>query len=679
MSIVHRDLLTGLMFTNLVLGVVAICPTFSRGDETTDSSSAQERHTATSTNGEQRDLVLVCNGQALAKIVIPDTSDKCTTRAATWLQRYIQLATGAQLPIENESLAVSGEAGAGIMISVGRTGLAAEARVARDDWKWDTARMVVRDNVLFLLGRDEAIPESHDVGLGARGTCKAVVSFLEDYCGIHWFLPGPDGERVPKEPTLAVPRDLDRTIVPVFAFSAGRNVYGADTPAAYANNFRTAIKMRNYGGHSYYKWLSASEYFEDHPEYFALIGGKRTAEGNHLCSSNPEVREILIREIRKEFDQGYDWVQLGQEDNYARCECERCESLDRYRGQMPPDWYEMYDQEGFERLQKSPCERLLLLHKAIADACLESHPDKTVHLLIYRQTLVPSEKVTGFGPNVVGEICNINPQAVVPWNGKLRAYTAYLYWFDVSLGLGMGLHTTPKQAAARIRYLRDWNFIGIYQIPETNWGLMGPVYWTIAKTMGDPDLDADQLVEKYCRGVFEDAAPAMRQFFDLLYHRDIVAVERSSAAEQHLLYYPPSLCVRLDELLRRAEAEATTERSRMWVRLTREHFDYVKHLSFLLVAYEAYRANPSAENKLELSVRHDEFDRFRQHVIDLDEDYTTRWFPGYEQFANFLTANGQDVYYVPWSKRREQVKHEGINGRVLGFAGPCLIREPFVD
>ncbi|MCC7085062.1 MAG: DUF4838 domain-containing protein [Pirellulales bacterium] len=673
----------------LAVALLAHCPAMSFGNETPGDNKPPNRQVADKSRDGQQDLVLVDNGRPRATIVVPDSPDPWTTKAARWLQEYVERVTGAKLPIAPENGKTSGA-----VISIGHTKMAAQARIAQDDWKWDTARIVVRDDALFLIGRDEtpleqpapikpAVDEAIYLGsagsLGARGTCKAVVGFLEEHCGVRWFLPAPDGELAPKRSTLAVPRGLDRTIVPVFAYSAGRDLYGVGTPASVANNFRTAVKLRTYGGHSYYSWLPAAKYFKEHPEYFALIDGKRTDERNHLCSSNPEVRNILIREIRKEFDRGYDWVQLGQEDDYARCECEQCEALDRYRGGLPPDWYEMYDQEGFERLRKAPCERLLLLHKAVADACLESHPNKTVHLLVYRQTLAPSEKFDRFGPNVVGEMCNINPQAIIPWKGKVRAFTSYLYCFDITLGLGMGLHTTPKQAAARIRYLRDENFIGIYQIPETNWGLQGPIYWTIAKTMGNPDLNPEQLVEEYCSGVFDEAAPAMSRFFNLLYKRDIVAVERSSAGDQHLFYYPASLCVELEPLLQAAETAARTERARMWVRLTREHFDYLKHVTFLLTAYQAFAANPSPANRSELLARREEFDRFRQRVIELDDAYTARWFPGYNQFASFLTANGENVYYIPWPQRREQFKRDGAKSRAIGFSGAGVIREPFSE
>jgi len=389
------------------------------------------------------------------------------------------------------------------------------------------------------------------------------------------------------------------------------------------------------------------------------------------------VRDILIREIRKRFDAGYDWVELGQEDDYSRCQCARCEALDQYRDQPPPDWYEMYDQPAFEGLTKHPCERLLLLHKAIADACLISHPDKTVQLLVYRQTLAPSKKFDSFGTNVVGEMCNINAQALDLWKGKVRANTAYLYWFDVTLGLGMGLHSTPQQAAARIRFLRDWNFVGLYQIPETTWGLQGPTFYTIAKTMGNPDLDPQKLVEEYCMGVFEEAGPEMIEFFKHLYARDIVTVERCSSESQHMLYYPPSLLNEWESLLKRAEAKAKSERARHWVRLTREQFDYLKLVTGMLLASETYQAEPTPDNRAATLKRVKEFDDYRQHIIELPEASTKRWFPGYDQFANFLTANGDtSVYYKPWTTRRDAVKHNGYRGTKIGYGG-AVIHSPF--
>src|SRR5205807_3460513 len=69
--------------------------------------------------------------------------------------------------------------------------------------------------------------------------------------------------------------------------------------ASFANNFRSAIRIRSYGSDSYYSWLPAAKYFKAHPESFALINGKRTAEGTGGIGRRPfnatQQCHILIR------------------------------------------------------------------------------------------------------------------------------------------------------------------------------------------------------------------------------------------------------------------------------------------------------------------------------------------------------------------------------------------------
>jgi hypothetical protein len=67
------------------------------------------------------------------------------------------------------------------------------------------------------------------------------------------------------------------------------------TPGAIANNYRNGIAATS-GGHSYYKMVP-QELFQEHPEYFAWIDGRRTAEGHHLCSSNAKVKQLLIEGV----------------------------------------------------------------------------------------------------------------------------------------------------------------------------------------------------------------------------------------------------------------------------------------------------------------------------------------------------------------------------------------------
>ncbi|MEO1999074.1 MAG: DUF4838 domain-containing protein, partial [Planctomycetaceae bacterium] len=336
---------------------------------------ARQPTTRTTPAAEPRgkSLDLVRGGRAKATIVIPDKASYWTQQAAHWLQSYCHKATGAMLPIVSETTPPP----SGAVISIGYTNLARQDNIDLESVRWDGCKMLVKGDRLYLIGRDVKPALQKANGHISDGNCRAVVTFLEDHLGVRWFLPGSQGEWIPERSDLRVPRSLTKTFNPAFAFSSGRFPYGSQghwldniTPAAIANNYRRGISATS-GGHSYYGMVPAAKYFQRDPTMFALIDGKRTAEGNHLCSTHPEVKRLLVRGLREQFDKGYDVVTLGQEDGYARCQCPKCEKLDKYRfsaSQM--SW------RDFQRiaLRETPCERLFLLHKSVIDEVHRSHP-----------------------------------------------------------------------------------------------------------------------------------------------------------------------------------------------------------------------------------------------------------------------------------------------------------------
>jgi len=269
-------------------------------------------------------LDIVKDGKPSCTIVVPDDKPRWDTVAAGWVQGYVQEATGARLPIVSEK-----DAPAGTIISIGRTKMAKAAGITTDDLKHDGCKLIVRGRVLYLIGRETPNPEPKRKSMwraGAKGTCRAVTKFLEDVLGVRWLVNAPEGKYVPKTRDVVVSDTLSTRFSPAFAFVIGRILYGG--PATIANNTRTSVSVLTYGGHSYNEWVPTEKYFKTHPEYFALIDGKRVGAGNHLCTSNPEVRELLKRGLFSDFDKGYEWVQLMQEDGYQRCQCPKCEALD---------------------------------------------------------------------------------------------------------------------------------------------------------------------------------------------------------------------------------------------------------------------------------------------------------------------------------------------------------------
>ena len=651
------------------------------------------------------ELDIVVDAKPAATIVMPNDPPKWTRQAADWLQEYVEKVSGARLPVLPE-----GKAPAGTLISVGHTRLFAKQRIELSRLRWDGCRLLVRDNVLYLVGLDNAGTATHDY-VGARGTCRAVIKFLEDHCGIRWFLPGPQGAFLPKSKKITVPADLDVRFQPAMAFCNGRSVYDknildnpGNTIAAQANNYRMGIRAQS-GGHTYYAAVPVIKHLKDRPEYFAVRDGVRgksawTPEtqwrGHHLCSTNPNIRRLLTEFVRSQFDKGTDWMSLGQEDGYLRCQCEKCEAIDSYRGMVG---YKRWEAFQHEKLRDKPPERLFHLHKAVIDDVAKSHPDKTVMLMCYAPTAWPSKEIKYFGDNVVGELMNLNPDYIDAWQGKTNGLAGYTYWFNTQIPMGLNVHMTAKEVADRIQYLHRNNFVALSIGPEATWGLEGPVFYMAGRLMGEPNLVYEAVVREYCDGVFGKAAEPMMEFFALLQDRlaqvapitddDISADARNTrlpgwldTKSLYLAQYPPGVLSKLDGLIRQAEAAADTERNKRWVQLSRDQFDFARLLTEMLVAERAWQTKRTTANWRELKDAVDAFEVWREKIVKLPPEYTDAWWPGHATFCRYLVANLDDTgiaFYRPWNERKAEVLEKGIRGRAMGYGTSyyySFIREP---
>ena len=85
--------------------------------------------------------------------------------------------------------------------------------------------------------------------------------------------------------------------------------------------------------HTFKDLVPVSEYFDSHPEWFSEINGRRVRDGQ-LCLSNPEVMEVLCKNLKARMKENPDkkiWS-VSQNDNYSSCQCENCRRLDSIYG-----------------------------------------------------------------------------------------------------------------------------------------------------------------------------------------------------------------------------------------------------------------------------------------------------------------------------------------------------------
>ena len=588
-------------------------------------------------------LDLVRGGKARATIALAEDASFFQRGAARYLRDYLQEATRCRL-----SIVVEGDVPAdGTIISVGHTQLAQAAGITAADLRWDGCRLVVKGRVLYLLGRDVApLPSCKNVnhlrGAGAQGTARAAGLFVEEHLGVRWFLPTTEGVYVPGTADVTVPDDLNRTFEPTFAYTSISVRYPHPLDSI-AMNQREAIKFRSYGGHSWYAHVPVETHFDENPEYFRQgAGGKRDPNGEHLCTTNHDVRKIMLAKVRADFDKGYDLVQLGQTDGWRACQCTECTKLDDHTD---------HRQVSLEK----PCNKVWNLHLWIIDECKRSHPEKMLRVMIYGPTWAPPLEWTGLRDNVIGEIAPLTDERLAAWHGRIAGIANWTYWWHANcLDTVFVPATPPRFLQQRFREFRDMGVIGMVGSPQGQWGLGGPSHYVFCKLTGDVDIDVQALVHEYCMTVFGRGGPAMKRFFRILHQRMELTVpfkeiragrvaDSYPAEEAFAFLYPPKVVAQLDRLLRQAEDKARSPRAKNWLKLTRDELDGLRAVVRMFALKRAFEVAPTPERLAAVKETVDAFEGWRERILMLPADHIRKWRPQHNELCAILLTDGRNM------------------------------------
>ncbi len=136
------------------------------------------------------------------------------------------------------------------------------------------------------------------------------------------------------------------------------------------------------GHHTFDFWLPPAEFFEDHPEYFALIDGERRADGQ-LCTSNEAVRRIVAERIVAFLHENPDIreVALWPRDGYGWCQCEACLAEEKQR----PSWW--------SESQPRRTDTYFRFVNAVAEMVAQEVPEARITALAYVNYAEPPEQV----------------------------------------------------------------------------------------------------------------------------------------------------------------------------------------------------------------------------------------------------------------------------------------------
>ena len=349
------------------------------------------------------------------------------------------------------------------------------------------------------------------------GLLNGVYGLLDGW-GCRWVMPNAFGEVIPQRDRLSLKLGVRTIHFPMDS----RTNYTFKGPNAswirlWLQRNQAAYGQLLSGQHYWLYAISPAEYFEKHPEYFALIDGQRRP--TQLCTTHPQVIELMIQKARQFFKDNPAYVSFPMDpaDNNELCQCDRCRALD------PP---------GSWKGQPLLTDRVIQFANIVAEAIEKDFPDRYVALCAYGNHLQP-------------------PVRIQPRDNVVVLVTRSGYCY---------LHLTPSPhcegpfgPAAFEKVVQQWcsvcSLVGVYEYDPIFWTghLPCPIYLEVAGSVqrqialgvrarqidlawpdsasnfvnqyldvrfrSHPDLAPEQELESMCRAFFGPAGEAMTRYY----------------------------------------------------------------------------------------------------------------------------------------------------------------------
>ncbi len=585
---------------------------------------------------QEDDLILGFRGKSTYQIVIPDpmanTTVSNSVNMAAGLLQTAFATNGIVLEIKRESEIDGIQPG----IYLGPTQFAQTNGV--DIGKlaglsgYGYIHKAVGPNII-IAGDDQ--PDLHvgqrvhtpkDKAFPLLATLFGTTEFLYRYAGVRFLSPAPRDTSIAYVPVsiIHVPHDLNTKAEP-YLIDQNSAWYW---PTLYATAMHGSRYHRVWsgGGHQHCWAIPVKEYGESHPEYFILTAGQRAPKSEQLCFSNPEVRELIYKHILAKCDEGFDIIELNQNDGFQPCQCEKCAELYGFKPTTTPtDGSAYYNDPAWG-------EKIWTMHRNMALRLLEDRPGKTLMLFSYGPTRNPPQTISEFPANTMVEMSRYAPEDFANWaETKVPCgFAAYLYnWGTYQLWLP--LNTVPWIADQNSTLVTNKvRVVFLDSPPQINLGLEGPNLYVFLRLGIEPyGKSADELFNEYLQAAFRETENPMRHFFTTLQRRvalmKVMGTWHWQSGGDALFtigtLYTPDLIDSLEEDLAMAEQAAVLPGVKARLEIIRYEFDYLKHAALVVGAYRNYQAVKDAYSLNQVLDTVDDRNQFIAQIVNGDEKY----------------------------------------------------------
>jgi hypothetical protein len=434
------------------------------------------------------------DGRPLLDVVIGENASNGTKAVAAELAAYLGRMSGGAFKV------TTGDGSGGIVL--GRS-----AEFARLPFAAPTFGAGPRDREDYLL-------RSTDKGLYLLGATDLAVSHaawdLLHRLGYRQFFPGATWEVVPPPGDLNIA--VDERQSPSFNarriwYNWGLWGYNNEPYKRWGERNRMAKGLDLNSGHSYEGIIRENKAaFDAHPEYYALVNGRRELRGDvKFCVSNAGLRQLVVDHAVRTIKANpkLDSVSMDPSDGGGWCECDECKKFPRIS------------------------DRVVTLANAVAEAINAAGlGEKYVGIYAYNQHSAPptirvhANVIPSATTAFIGGGYSFN-QVVTGWQAQGATMGVYDYLSVVDWDWNLPRGGTGSRLTHVAGLLPDIHKKGVrfYDAESGDcWGPCGLGYYFASRVLWDVGEAAKKgaIVEDFLGKSFGEAREPMREFYRLI-------------------------------------------------------------------------------------------------------------------------------------------------------------------
>ena len=468
---------------------------------------------------------IIKDSKPLSKIIIGKNASSTEKFAAEELQRMLRKISGAELKIESTGKAARND------IVIGTPSSCPAVKQVENKLNMgaaDSQKIAIYaiSGNLYLAGNEP------------RDALYAVYTFLDEEFDVKWLWPGESGEFFPSRKTIVVKPGLTINRKPALRYRGyrpggrrnnpetelwmGRNRMDFIRQTVNDRHRNEILRRLKRGFYLYFAGHNCGiprKYFKAHPEYFAMVDGKRDLR--QACWSNDKAAELIAENILKHFkiNPETDLLSLSARDNSCVCQCPECAKYKKAN-----ELFYSFIGKIVKKLRKHVSPKVkfgVYAYSTYAQPPEQQVPLDYVELCLYNRC---------YRHDLDDPQCKVNKKArefIAKWQKKNVELLVFGYEFDLFIPKREFVNMSGM-FADQAKWLQRKHFSGYstetrpYEFPSKDssgarpWNNFRFSLFANARLLWNPDEPIDKILDAWCRHAYGSAAEPMKKYYAMM-------------------------------------------------------------------------------------------------------------------------------------------------------------------